>query len=290
MQLINAPLRGLFDLLLLPFRGLPVILALVVVSLVTSIGMLVVFKRTSNQAAIERVKRGIHAGLFEIRLFNDDFAAMLRAQGSILRYNLHYLRLSLVPMLFLLPPVLLIIAQLQFHWGYAPLPPGQSSILAVTLAEGWEAGGTIPTLPSGKPRARLKAPAGVVVETPAVWVPSRRTLSWRLRLDRPGDYDLEIVLGEQRISKRLNAATGPGRRSPRRPGSSFLDQLLYPAEARLPGSSPVAVIDIGLPDADVDVFGWTVGETLGMPAWMFLFFVLSVVFAFALRKPFGVEI
>jgi hypothetical protein len=88
---------------------------LTVVSLLVSMLMLVVFKRTSNQTKLDRVKRQIHASLFEIRLWNDDFGAILRAQLDILRHNLGYLRLSMVPLLFLLPPLALVIAQLQFH-------------------------------------------------------------------------------------------------------------------------------------------------------------------------------
>ena len=95
--MVNAALRALFDALLLPFRSLPPIVGLLVVSLVVSIGMLLVFKRTSNQARLEAVKRQIHACLFEIRLFNDDLPAILRAQVEILRHNLRYLGLSLVP-------------------------------------------------------------------------------------------------------------------------------------------------------------------------------------------------
>ena len=286
-------LRGLFDALLFPFRGMPAIVGLIVVSLVTSIAMLLVFKKTSNQTAVERVKRQIHAGLFEIRLFNDDFRAILRAQLDILRHNLRYLQLSLVPMLFMLPPLVLVIAQLQFHYGYAPLRAGDRAIVEVELAEDWQSGGAVPTSDkSGKPRVELQVPAGVVVETPAVWVPSERTLSWRLRVDQPGNHVVRVAVGERTFDKML---TDDGRRivrrSPLRPGGSLLDQLLYPAEPALPGDSPVASIALDLRDGEIPVAGgWTLGTLAGIPAWMAIFFVLSIVFAFALRKPFGVQI
>ena len=53
--------------------------------------MLLVFKKTSNQAKLEAVKRQIHACLFEIRMFSDDLPAILRAQREILRHNLRYI-------------------------------------------------------------------------------------------------------------------------------------------------------------------------------------------------------
>ena len=292
MDFLNTILRGLFDALLFPFRGLPAIVGLVVVSLVTSIFMLLIFKRTSNQKAVERTKRQIHAGLFEIRLFNDDFRAIVRAQWDILRHNLGYLKLSLVPMLFILPPLVLVIAQLQFHYGYAPLSAGDRAIFEVELAEGWEQGGAVPVSEkSGKPLVELQVPAGVAIETPAVWSPSERTLSWRLRVDQPGDHTVQVAIGDRTYEKMFTDDGGRVvRRSPLRPGDSLLDKLLYPAEPALPGDSPVASIALDLREAAVPVGDWEVGNVAGMPGWMAIFFVLSIVFAFALRKPFGVEI
>ena len=49
MTLLNRLLSDGFDLLLAPFRDLPPILTLAVLAIVTSIGMLIVFKAASNQ-------------------------------------------------------------------------------------------------------------------------------------------------------------------------------------------------------------------------------------------------
>ena len=176
MSLINAVLARTFDLLLAPFRQLPPIVGLAVVSLATAIALLLIFRRTSDQAGLASVKRQIHAALFEIRLFNDDLRAIFRAQGEILRHNLTYLRLSLVPMLWVMAPLVLVIAQLQFHYGYAPLGEGEVSLLEVRLAESWQESGALPVNPeTGKPQVRPEVPRGLAVETPAVWVPSERT-------------------------------------------------------------------------------------------------------------------
>ena len=47
--------------------------------------LLGVVRLTSDQAALAAVKRQIQADLFEMRLFNDDLRALLRAQGAVLR-------------------------------------------------------------------------------------------------------------------------------------------------------------------------------------------------------------
>jgi len=278
MSLINAALRVVFDALLYPFRELPPLVGLTLVSLATGVGMLLVFKATSDQPALAAVKRRIHACLFEIRLFNDDLRAILRAQGEILRHNLTYVRLSLAPLVWMIVPFVLAIAQLQFHYAYAGLEPGQSAVVKVTLRADRVDGDA-----GGRPAASLEAPDGLRVETPGVWIPSQRELAWRIRAERAGDYELLVRVGGAADTKTVRVSEAVLRRSPIRVDGSWLDQLIYPAEPPLPSSSPLQAISISYPERDVLLFGWGVH-------WMVVFFVLSMVFAFALRNRFGVTI
>jgi hypothetical protein len=275
MSAVNAALRPVFDLLMSPFAAGPPIVSLVLVSLLVSVLMLVVFKRTSDQAALAAVKRKIHAGLFEIRLFNDDLRAILRAQGEILRHNVTYLRLSLWPMVFLLPPLVLVVAQLQFHYGYDGLRPGQPALLTVELMPG--AGG------GARPAAALDLPSGLRAETEEVWIPSESQLLWRLVADRDGDYELGLDVAGARLTKSVRVTPLTVRLSPVRMGPGFISDLLYPAEPPLPSGGPVRAVRLSYPEREVEVLGRRMH-------WMIPFFVLSIVFAFALRGVFKVTI
>jgi hypothetical protein len=275
MSAVNAALRLVFDGLLAPFAAWPPIVSLVLVSLLVSILMLVVFKRTSDQAALAAVKRKIHAGLFEIRLFNDDLRAILRAQGEILRHNLTYLRLSLWPMLFVLPPLVLVIAQLQFHYGYEGLRPGQRALVQVDLAPRADGG--------ARPAATLDVPDGLRAETEAVWIEAESQLLWRLVAEREGDYELGLDVAGARLTKTVRVTPKTVRLSPERVDPGFLSQLLYPAEPPLPSGGPVRAVHLSYPGREVSVLGY------GMH-WMIPFFVLSIAFAFALRGLFKVTI
>jgi hypothetical protein len=281
MSWLNAILRGLFDLLLWPFQTLPWWAGLTAVSFVVAIAMLCVFKAASNQKGITAVKRRIQAGLFEIRLFSDDLSAILRAQREILRHMVTYLRLSLAPMIWMIVPFVLIVAQLQFHYGYHGLDPGQTAIVKVQLKEGWRQDGAVaPVPPATKPRVRLLAPAGITVDTPAVWVPTLREMDWRVRALQWGDYNLQVQVGERIYTKDAQVSRGVRRRSPVRVEAGFLNQLLYPAEAPLPKDSPIDSITLTYPAN---------GAALGVPLWLIFFVVLSTLFAFALKKRFGVD-
>ena len=68
----------------------------------------------------------------------------------------------------------------------------------------------------------------MTAETPALWIPAERTLTWRLRVDRPGDDVIGIRLGEARYDKALRATRALERRSPVRPGRSSPSQLRSP--------------------------------------------------------------
>ena len=134
----------------------------------------------------------------------------------------------------------------------------------------------------GKPEIHVDAPNGVTIVEPPVWVPSLREMSWRVDFDAAGAYALELSLGAASASKLLDATNQIVRRSPIRT-RGFLDELLYPAEPALPADSPFESVMIDYEDAEIDLFGFGLH-------WLIWFFVISIAFAFALRKPFGVAI
>ncbi len=272
---LNGLLRSLFDAALHPFSKLPPLVGIAVVSLIFGIGMLLVFKVTSNQDKLAAVKRKIHAGLFEIRLFNDDFRAIMRAQGDILRHNVSYLGLSLVPLLWMIVPVVLVIAQLQFHYGYQGLAPGGQALVKVEVGDSFDS----------RPDVVLEAPEGVEVEAGPIWIPAKNELTWRIAAREQGDYQLTLTASGETVTKSLLVTDRVARLSPSRLEPGFVNQLLYPAEDPLPEAAPIRAITVTYPEGNAGFDGWESEWT-----WMIFFFVLSIVFAFALRKPFNVTI
>ena len=293
MSLLNAALRAAFDVALRPFAALPAIVPVTLVAVVSGIFALLVYRFTSNQEALAAVKRRLFAHLLEVRLFNDDLRAVLAAQLRLLRENLTYLRLNLVPLLWMIVPFMLVIAQLQFHYGYDGLDVGERTLLVVDLAASDESAGESEAVAAGEARRRpaveLDAPPGVAVETDGVWIPSLGQIVWRLRAEAPGDHELLVSAGGEAFTKSLSVADpegGPGwvRRSPTRRRAAFLDQLLYPAEPPLPRDGPIDRIDVMYTAASISFFG------LFDVHWLIAFLVLSIALAFALRNRFGVTL
>ena len=259
-----------------PFRDWPNV-GLILISAVVSVGILLIFKKVSNQGRIDAVKRKIQAALFEIRLFNDDLGAILRAQMDILRHNLSYLRLQLFPLLFILPPVLIIMTQLQPFYGYRGLEVGEPVLFKVQLQPPGE---DVEFLLGDKPAIELEMPSGLELQSPAVWMPSKGQMVWILAATEPGDFELQFKLDGNTYAKSVRSSDRTIRRSPLR-ASSVGDQFLYPVEPPLSRDGPIRSISVAYPEDP---------EMLLMPRWMWIFFVLTIVFAFALRKPMGVTI
>jgi hypothetical protein len=271
---VNAALTALVDLLFAPVIRIAPLTTLVVVSAMTGLAMLWVVGRTSNQAGIADAKRGIHAALFEIRLFNDNLGAVLRAVGRVLWQNGRYLGYSLVPLAWVAVPLMLVVAQLQAFYGYEGLTVGAPVLLTTRLRDARAA--------SASGAMSLKAPDGIRVETGAVVLPGASEVIWRIVPTAPGDYALTARVGGSEVDKTVHVADGPARRSPVRV-SSLLDQLLYPSEPPVPEDAPVSHIALPYPERGVAVLGWRVH-------WMILYVALSMITAFAFARRLGVTL
>lgn len=276
MSVLNSLLQTLFDGVMSPLRGFPPIVGVAILSLITAVGMLLVFRHASNQEKMAEVKSRIHACVFEIRLFNDDLRAILRAQAEILRHNATYIGLTFKPMLVMIVPIVLLIAQMQFYYGYGGLEPGEDAVLTVSFKD--NAG-----VDREKPNLSIDAPEGLMVETGSVWIPTENEMAWRVGAERLGEYELTIGWGDDVYEKSILVSNSVARRSPIRLEPGFFNQLLYPAENPLPKDSGIQSIEIGYTEEEVGLFGVHLH-------WLIWFFILSIVFAFSLKRFFGVTI
>ena len=275
MGILNAVLGTIFDLLVGPFRYMNPWIAMIVVSLLTGLLMLAVFRWTSNQDGIRRSKNAIKAHLLELRLYKDSLAQQLRSQGRVLRANGRYLGHALKPMLVMIVPVLLILVQLNLRFGSRPLALGETAILKVKLAAGHT------PVETG---IVLEAPPGVAVETPPLRIEEDREIDWRLRAAAPGAHELTFRLGADAFTKTVFVGERGLIKIPNlKPGPSLLDQVFNPGERPIPKGVPVESVEVLHPERRLDLLGLRVH-------WLAAFFILSIVFGFALKGVFKVEI
>jgi hypothetical protein len=187
MQTYNDVSSAIFDFLLAPFGHEPVGFDLVVWPVLMGIGALQVYKYTSNQKAIARVKTRISMHLLEIRLFRDDIAQVIKSAGIIIAKNVLYIGHNLVPMAVMLAPMVAVMVQLVAHYAYAPSQPGSVELLHLRLD---------PAAAISSRDVSLKVPAGVMLDAPAVRTADGQVF-WRVRADQVGDHVLKVKAGDE---------------------------------------------------------------------------------------------
>jgi len=240
--------------------GFAALATLIPISVLAGIAVLLVFRYTSDAAAVRRAKGLAQAHLLEFRLFMDDPVLVLRAQRDLIAANLHFMRLMLRPFLWMLVPMGLLLAFLEGFYGHAPIRPGESAIVTAGVRNPATA-------------LTLQAPPEIAVETPAVHVVAENQISWRIRPLHTTAAELRILDGSRTITKQVSAGNGIRFLSERR--GSVLSLLLYPTELPLTGDD-LQWIEILYPPATVLHFHWLI--------W---FFAISGITALTLRRRFG---
>lgn len=275
MWIFNSAFGKIFDVLFLPFRGMSPWVGMILISFLTGLLMLFVFKWTSNQQGIQKVKNRIKAHLLELRLFKDSLSQSLRSQGNILRCNLTYISYSVKPMLVMIIPLVLILIQLNFWFGYESLTPNESTILKIKMTKDQNPLET---------RIAIQPSSGLVMETPPLRIEESHEINWRFSATEKGNQQFIITIDGESITKHVSVSQKPLTKiSPLKTGKKFFDQVMYPTELPIKSQIPIRTIEIQYPTKSMNLFGWKLH-------WIIVYFALSIIFGFAFKGVFKIQI
>jgi len=280
MEILNRILNFVFDGVLGLFAGLDPAYGLLVISVVTGVLMLSVFRFTSDQKGIKRAKNLVKAHFLAIRLYKDDISQMFSTMKNIIVSNLLYMSKSVKPMLFMLVPVGLVLIQLESRYEHRPFKVGESTVITVRQHVSGDANSASLDALS---KISLKVPAGIKIETPALRIPGEAEVSWRIKMEQEGSFDLQINDDGREFQKRVYVSNALTALSPSKDRKSFSASLFSPAEPSLPADAPVESIMLTYPKRDLSLWGFGFH-------WLIGFFVLSLIAGFALKGVFKVEI
>jgi hypothetical protein len=266
-----------FDALFYPFHSVSPWFPLALLSFLAGIFMLLVFRFTSNQTAIRRMKDRMQAHLLEVRLFSDQLSVVLRAYGRILRWTLAYLAQTLVPLAVMTVPLAILLIQLDFRFGHQALRPRDLFLVKVLAAGDASLENTSLRLPDG---LVLTAPALHIVHTPE----NQQEVNWRLEAQRPGEFSVEVDVADKSFSKQIIVAesVSTARLSPARVRPEWMEFFLESSEPPLPPDSPIHHILVVYPHRSLALGHWELH-------WLVPFFVFSLIAAFALKGVFRTE-
>src|SRR5437667_5135231 len=274
-SVFNTILTFLFGLVYGVLKWFGPFWSLVGISALAGILMVWIFGKVSNQAAIEKTRARLSAELIALRLFKDDLRVFFGIQFQVLVWTLKYLRYSLVPMLILMVPTIIILIQLNLHYGARPLRVGEQTLVKVKLRN--------PTALARGASISLQAPENLKMETQGVRVEELKEVCWRIRGVSAGRFELIVDDGKMSVTKQVVVGGRLEGVSSVRTGEHWLTSLLYPGETPIPSQSAIESIEIRYPQLDVSVFGRQVN-------WLIAFLVLSLGFGYAFKGLLGVEI
>ena len=263
---LNWIADGVGRIALAPIAWLPGWLSITVISILSGIVMLFVFKHTSHQGTIQWTRNQIKANLLALSLFKDDFRVGLRAQGRLVLAGGRLMLLSLVPMLVMLVPTCLLLGQLALWYQVRPLSVGEGAVVTVHVSK---------DISGSLPEVQLLASSTITVDVGPVRVPKQKIICWNVAATEAGRHQLAFEVDGQPCTKELAVGAGFMVTSQKRPASILTDVVLHPHEPPFPDDSPVRSIEIDYPLRS----SWTSGSH----TWLVYWFLVSMVAAFAVR-------
>ena len=257
---VSAPLLGWIGLV-------PGWVSNTIISAVVGILFLVVFKYTSNQKAIGKVKDTVKANMLALCLFKESIIITLKTETKLFKSAAVLLLYSVKPVLIMFFPFILILAQLSLWYQKRPLNVGEETLVTVQFNNNISAEPLKVTL---QPTSSIETVLGPVT------ISSKNQVIWKIRALKEGYHTIAFDVNSKVLTKELAVGNGFMPTSPIRPGYHPLDIILYPAESPIPPESVVESISIDYPDRN-DRFA-------GTDWWVIYFIICSIAFAF-LFKP-----
>ena len=274
-------LNRIFDIF--AFNGNPTAryLFIMLLSLLTSVIFLLIFKKTSNQKKIKYHKNKIFGYVLQIPLYKDRFGLLISSILNIFKHNGLYIAHTLFSLIFVIVPLIFIMVQIDNRYGYEPLQEEQQFFVQVDLKDGTDRDTLEKVFCETSPEVEL--------ETLPLRMEDERSVLWRAKIveanpEQPPTLRFGVEGNGQPLEKQLITAYGQQPRfAPTKKQASFFNRIFYNAEGYLPNDSPFTSISTQYDRAGYSFVFWDVDVII-------LFFVFTLIFGFALKGVFKVDI
>jgi hypothetical protein len=263
----------IFDIVVLPF-GDNRMLALSIVSLLTGVALIFIFKAVSNQRRIKETRDQFKARILEMRIYQDNIVLIHKALFKALATNVTYLRVSLWPILVLIAFVFVIFVQLDERYGRRHLETADQALLTVSLKDGLN--------PMTTP-FQLRAGEGLAVDSPPVRSAALGQIYWRIKATSQGTHSLGVTVFDKTYDFPVRAEVSNGPIGHVRGPGSIFNPLIYPSLPRIPADSPLKAVELRYPSADYPLLVWRTH-------WLVVFIVFSFIGALIPKFLFKIEI
>lgn len=252
-------MAGFLDAIFNPWLGpilyWPSILAILIISVGITFLITIVYKYTTDQKEMKRIKDDLKKYQDEMKNTKDT-KKLMDIQKKALDLNMKYMMSSFKSTLYTFIPIIIIFAWLNTHIAYNPLMPNQDFKVYAQFGSGAKGNISIESLPELKIDSSTKE---IVDEK----------VQWTLNGDT-GEYKLTFKYGTEEYSKNIKITN-----------ERIYEQPDYPIR-----DSKLKMIKIGNEvihpfGKSFNIFGW-------YPGWLAAYIILSLVFSSLFRKIFKV--
>jgi hypothetical protein len=197
----------------------------------------------------------------------------MASQRRILRANMGYMKMALIPALVMIVPVILIMVQLNLRYAQTGFRPGDTAMVKVRVEEGVDV---------IRDRLSLTSGSGLKKASPPVRVPSLDETDWKILLTDNGVHDLTLETATGKVTlpvyatDRLVPIYGTFKKA------SFWETVFNPGAPRIPDDVPIKSVEIMYPQMSFD---WGFIEL----SWLWSFLIISMGFGVILKFTLGVE-
>lgn len=245
---------------------------LIWISALSGVLFLVVYGAVSSQHKIKGVKRQIAAALLEVVLFRHDLRALFKAQSRLFVYAGAYFIIAIPPILVLLVPCLLLLAQLNLRFAYRPLNVGEQSIVKAKVQDR-----------RLLYRVSLEVPQNME-STPPLRIPETQEVMWRLRAKQDlAPAEINLKLGGGKEFKRPLALADKSALITTQYYRDWWWRILYPDTAMKAAGDLLLSFSISYPEQQHSLLGLQMH-------WVLIFAIVSILSGIVASRVLGVEI
>lgn len=250
-----------FDACMVPLAALGRWAEILGVAAVLGMVVSLIFVALVRRERLRQTRDELWAALFEIWLYRRELLLVWQAQLALLKANLRYSSILLVPLVLSLLASAPLLIQAHYRFAFAPIPSGAETLLTAVLAR--------PAADMAQMDCKLEWVQGAGVLSPSVREPVLHRLVWRLRPEGSGEHVLRLTGCGQTVEFPLYVGGFAGSIAPARQ-AGVLAHLFAPRALPLEDDSGWGRIYVEYPRVGVE--------------WLVWLTVCSLLCAFVVRK------
>lgn len=236
-----------FDACMVPLAALGRWAEILGVAVVLGIVVALIFAGLVRRERLRQARDELWAALFEIWLYRREPLLVWQAQLALLKANLRYSSILLVPVVLSLLASAPLLIQAHYRFALVPIPSGAETLLTAVLAR--------PADDMAHMDCKLEWVQGAGVLSPSVREPALHRLVWRLRPEGSGKHVLRVTGCGQTVEFPLYVGSFAGGIAPARQ-AGVLAHFFAPRVLPLKGDSGWSRIYVEYPRAGIERLVW----------------------------------